>query len=57
MVEKIDSVQNALEYDHEKVLKFFEIIDKFYNEILVKKDMIKFLASYIQSKTLYFYSY
>lgn len=47
LIEKIDSLQNALEYDHEKVLEIFETMKKFSNEFLVKKDSIDFLALYI----------
>ena len=43
----IDSLEQALEYDHEKILEIFEAMDKFSVEFLVQKGTIDFLTPYI----------
>ena len=47
MIDKIESLEQALEYDHEKILEIFEAIDKFSVEFLVQKGTIDFLTPYI----------
>ena len=46
MIEKIDSREQALEYDHEKILEIFETMNKFSDEFLVQKETIDFLTPY-----------
>ena len=48
LIEKIDSLEQALEYDHEKILEIFEAMDKFSEEFLVQKHTIDFLTPYIE---------
>ena len=47
MIGKIDSLEQLIEYDHEKILEIFEGIDKFSVEFLVQKGTIDFLTPYI----------
>ena len=47
MIEKIDSLEQAIEYDHEKIFEIFESMDKFSTEFLVQKETIDFLTPYI----------
>ena len=48
MIGKIDSLEQAFEYDHEKILEIFEAMNKFSDEFLVKKHTIDFLTPYIE---------
>ena len=48
MIGKIDSLEQAFEYDHEKILEIFEAMDKFSTEFLVQKEKIDFLTPYIE---------
>jgi hypothetical protein len=47
LINKIDSLEQDLEYNHEKILEIFEAMDKFSNEFLIRKDSIDFLSPYI----------
>ena len=44
----IDSLEQELEYDHEKILEIFEAMDKLSSEFLVPKHTIDFLIPYIE---------
>ena len=48
MIGKIDSLEQAFEYDHEKILEIFEAMNKFSDEFLVQKHTIDFLTPYIE---------
>lgn len=47
MIDKIDSLEQALEYDHEKILEIFQTMNKFSDEYLVQKENIDFLTPFI----------
>jgi len=47
LIDKIDSLEQALEYDHEKILEIFETMNKFSDEYLVQKENIDFLTPFI----------
>ena len=47
LIEKIDSLEQALEYDHEKILEIFEIMNLFSEEFLVPKETVDFLIPYV----------
>ena len=48
LIDQIDSLEQALEYDHEKILEIFEIMNQFSNQFLVQKETIDFLDPYIK---------
>jgi hypothetical protein len=48
LIEKIDSLEQTLMYDHEKILEIFEIMNQFSVEFLVPKDTIDFLIPYVE---------
>ena len=47
LINKIDSLEQDLEYNHEKILEIFDAMDKFSNEFLIRKETIDFLSPYI----------
>jgi len=47
LIDKIDSLEQALEYDHEKILEIFQTMNKFSDEYLVQKENIDFLTPFI----------
>ena len=46
-VEKIKKMLKVTEYDHEKVLEVFKILNDFTKELLVDPETIDFLTPYI----------
>ena len=46
-VEKIKKMLKVTEYDHEKVLEVFKILNDFTKELLIDPETIDFLTPYI----------
>ena len=47
MINKIDSLEQTFEYDHEKILEIYNTMDEFSTEYLVQKEKIDFLTPFI----------
>ncbi len=47
LINKIDSLESDLDYNHEKILEIFDAMDKLSNEFLIRKETIDFLSPYI----------
>ena len=46
-IEKIKKMLKIMEYDHEKVLEVFKILNDFTKELLIDPETIDFLTPYI----------
>ena len=46
-IEKIKKMLKIIEYDHEKVLEVFKILNDFTKELLIDPETIDFLTPYI----------